>query len=92
MSSSGVKAKEEDKGHALAAAGFDMSLDGDDIHSLQYQNANNSVRLSDEFMRAVIDDAPWDLIARTDGSVDRPVARPARELASRYRRSRMAVR
>jgi len=60
------KAKEERKAHALAAAGFDMSLDGDDIHSLQYQNANNSVRLSDQFMRAVIDDEPWDLIARTD--------------------------
>jgi len=74
------KAKEEAKAHALAAAGFDMSLDGEDIHSLQYQNANNSVRLSDSFMRAVIDDAPWDLTARTDGSVIE--TRPAREVFS----------
>ena len=72
------KAREEDKARALAAAGFDMSLDGADIHSLQYQNANNSVRLSDEFMRAAIDDRPWDLIARTDGSTIDTV--PAREL------------
>lgn len=72
------KAKEEQKAHALAAAGFDMSLDGDDIHSLQYQNANNSVRLTDSFMRAVIDDASWDLIARTDGAVVE--SRPAREI------------
>ena len=72
------KAKEEKKAHALAAAGFDMSLDGEDIHSLQYQNANNSVRLSDSFMRAVVDDAPWDLIARTDSSVVE--TRPAREI------------
>ncbi|MCL4125172.1 UNVERIFIED_CONTAM: hypothetical protein GTU68_003319 [Idotea baltica] len=74
------KAKEEQKAHALAAAGFDMSLDGDDIHSLQYQNANNSVRLSDAFMRAVVDDGPWDLIARTDGSVVE--TRQAREIFS----------
>lgn len=72
------KAKEEKKAHALAAAGFDMSLDGEDIHSLQYQNANNSVRLSDSFMRAVIDDGPWELIARTDGSVIE--TRQAREI------------
>jgi len=72
------KAREEKKAHALAAAGFDMSLDGEDIHSLQYQNANNSVRLSDSFMRAVIDDGDWDLIARTDGSVIE--TRPAREI------------
>jgi len=74
------KANEEKKAHALAAAGFDMSLDGDDIHSLQYQNANNSVRLSDEFMRAVVDDGPWDLTARTDGTVIE--TRPAREIFS----------
>jgi len=72
------KAKEEKKAHALAAAGFDMTLDGEDIHSLQYQNANNSVRLSDAFMQAVIDGAPWDLIGRTDGAVVE--TRPAREL------------
>jgi len=63
------KAKEERKARALEAAGFDMSLDGADIHSVQYQNANNSVRVSDEFMQAVVDDADWHLTARGDGTV-----------------------
>ena len=63
------KAKEERKARALEAAGFDMSLDGADIHSVQYQNANNSVRVTDEFMQAVVDDGDWDLIARQDGAV-----------------------
>jgi ribonucleoside-diphosphate reductase alpha chain len=62
----------------LQAAGYDMSLDSPDWASIQYQNANNSVRVTDEFMRAVIDDAPWDLTARTDGSVVKTL--PAREL------------
>ncbi len=63
------KANEERKARALADAGFDMDLDGKDIHSIQYQNANNSVRVSDEFMQAVLEDADWHLRARTDGSV-----------------------
>ena len=63
------KAREERKAHALRDAGFDMSLDGSDIHSIQYQNANNSVRVTDEFMQAVIDDADWNLKAVTDGHV-----------------------
>ena len=67
------KAREERKARALEAAGFDMSLDGIDIHSVQYQNANNSVRVTDEFMQAVLDDANWDLKARGDGSVTRTV-------------------
>ena len=50
-----TKAREEDKIRALRDAGFDMDLGGDDITSVQYQNANNSVRVSDEFMRAVED-------------------------------------
>ena len=50
-----TKAREEDKIRALRDAGFDMDLGGDDIVSVQYQNANNSVRVSDEFMRAVED-------------------------------------
>jgi ribonucleoside-diphosphate reductase alpha chain len=61
------KAKEERKARVLAQAGFDMDLDGADSHSTQYQNANNSVRLSDEFMQAVLDDDDWALVARTTG-------------------------
>jgi ribonucleoside-diphosphate reductase alpha chain len=73
------KAKEEDKAAALRDAGFDMSIDGDGFYSIQYQNANNSVRITDEFMQAVEDDADWRLIARTTGE---PVGEPiqAREL------------
>ena len=51
------KAIEERKARALRDAGFDMDLDGSDSHSIQYQNANNSVRVTDEFMQAVVDDA-----------------------------------
>ncbi|MGH2629037.1 MAG: vitamin B12-dependent ribonucleotide reductase, partial [Actinomycetota bacterium] len=47
------KANEEKKARALREAGFDMDLDGKDSHSTQYQNANNSVRVTDEFMKAV---------------------------------------
>jgi ribonucleoside-diphosphate reductase alpha chain len=67
------KAIEERKARALRDAGFDMDLDGSDIHSIQYQNANNSVRVTDEFMQAVIDDGEWSLVARTDGSIQRTV-------------------
>jgi ribonucleoside-diphosphate reductase, adenosylcobalamin-dependent len=61
------KTHEERKAHALAAAGFDMDLDGKDSHSIQYQNANNSVRVTDDFMRAVVDDKDWDLKSVTTG-------------------------
>src|SRR5439155_2780311 len=61
------KAIEERKARALRDAGFDMDLDGKDSHSIQYQNANNSVRLTDEFMQAVLEDADWDLRAVTTG-------------------------
>ena len=67
------KQREEEKARVLQAAGYDMSLDSPDWASIQYQNANNSVRVTDEFMRAVLDDAEWDLTARTDGSVVRTV-------------------
>ncbi|HUS61267.1 MAG TPA: LAGLIDADG family homing endonuclease, partial [Acidimicrobiales bacterium] len=63
------KAIEERKARALRDAGFDMDLDGKDSHSIQYQNANNSVRVSDEFMHAVLDDADWHLKAVSDGRV-----------------------
>ena len=68
-----AKAKEERKARALSDAGFDMGLDGADSFSVQYQNANNSVRVTDEFMQAVVDDADWDLIAVTTGEVLRTV-------------------
>jgi ribonucleoside-diphosphate reductase alpha chain len=67
------KAKEERKARVLRDAGFDMDLDGSDSFSIQYQNANNSVRVSDEFMQAVIDDSEWNLYAVKDGSVVRTV-------------------
>jgi ribonucleoside-diphosphate reductase alpha chain len=61
------KAVEERKARALRDAGFDMDLDGKDSHSIQYQNANNSVRVTDDFMQAVIDDRDWALKAVTTG-------------------------
>jgi ribonucleoside-diphosphate reductase alpha chain len=67
------KANEERKARALESAGFDMSLDGSDITSIQYQNANNSVRVTDAFMQAVVDDADWDLKAVTTGETIRTV-------------------
>ncbi len=63
------KAIEERKARVLRDAGFDMDLDGNDGHSIQYQNANNSVRVSDEFMRAVENDGDWALRGRRDDSV-----------------------
>ncbi|OJF10909.1 vitamin B12-dependent ribonucleotide reductase [Couchioplanes caeruleus] len=64
-----TKAREEDKIRALRDAGFDMDLGGSDIVSVQYQNANNSVRVSDEFMRAVEEGGTFDLHGRLHGEV-----------------------
>mgnify|MGYP001136342357 CR=1 FL=1 len=73
-----TKAREEDKIRALRDAGFDMDLGGKDIVSVQYQNANNSVRVSDEFMQAVEDGTDFGLRARMTGEVIEKV--DAREL------------
>ncbi len=73
------KAHEEDKAQALRDAGFDMSIDGEGFFSIQYQNANNSVRVTDEFMQAVAEDREWRLTSRvTREPVGEPI--PAREL------------
>jgi len=73
-----TKSREEEKIRVLRDAGFDMDLGGSDITSVQYQNANNSVRVSDEFMRAYEADANFGLRARLTGEVIEEV--PAREL------------
>ena len=73
-----TKAREENKIRALRDAGFDMDLGGADIHSVQYQNANNSVRATDEFMRAVEEGTEFGLRARQSGDVIETV--DAREL------------
>jgi ribonucleoside-diphosphate reductase alpha chain len=65
------KAREEEKALALRDAGFDMSIDGDGFTSIQYQNANNSVRVTDEFMQRAERGEDWELLARADGT---PVA------------------
>jgi ribonucleoside-diphosphate reductase alpha chain len=62
-----TKAREEEKVRVLRDAGFDMDLGGKDITSVQYQNANNSIRVSDEFMRAVEKGGSFDLVARLTG-------------------------
>ncbi|MDR1197066.1 MAG: vitamin B12-dependent ribonucleotide reductase [Candidatus Nomurabacteria bacterium] len=72
------KEREEEKIRALREAGFDMDLDGRDSFSVQYQNANNSIRVSDEFMKAVETGGPFGLKARKTGEVIETV--DAREL------------
>ena len=72
------KAHEEEKARVLEAAGYDMSLDSADWASIQYQNANNSVRVTDAFMEAAEAGSDWNLTARTDGTVVDTM--PARKL------------
>jgi ribonucleoside-diphosphate reductase alpha chain len=75
------KVREEEKVRALVAAGYSSDFNGEAYATVSGQNSNNSVRLSNEFIKAVLDDADWDLTARTDGSVMRTVK--ARELWSK---------
>jgi ribonucleoside-diphosphate reductase alpha chain len=72
------KAREEEKARVLESAGYDMSLDSPDWASIQYQNANNSVRVTDAFMEAAAANEDWNLTARTDGTVVKTL--PARDL------------
>jgi ribonucleoside-diphosphate reductase alpha chain len=72
------KAEEEKKAWALIAAGYDSSLDGAAYSSIFFQNANNSVRVTDEFMRAAVEGRPWSTRNVTDGAVCQ--TRPARDL------------
>ena len=64
-----TKVREEDKIRALRDAGFDMDLGGKDIISVQYQNANNSVRVSDKFMKAYENGEQFGLVGRASGEV-----------------------
>lgn len=68
-----AKAIEERKARVLQEAGYDMDLDGKDAFSVQYQNANNSVRVTDEFMQAIANDDDWDLRAVTTGKTVKTV-------------------
>ncbi|MDP9236387.1 MAG: vitamin B12-dependent ribonucleotide reductase [Chloroflexota bacterium] len=76
-----AKVNEERKAYALGQAGWDMSLNGDAWSSIQFQNANNSVRVTDEFMRAAVQGSDWPLPNVVDGAPDRSVN--ARDLLRR---------
>ena len=84
------KAREEDKAGRFAEAGFDMSIDGEGFHSIQYQNANNSVRVTQEFLDAVEHGDEWQTTARVSGETGRHARRPRAD--ERDRRGGLALR
>ena len=84
------KAKEEKKAHTLIEAGYDSSLDGDAYSSIFFQNANNSVRATDDFMEAVVEDRDWWTKSVSTGEKKDRVR--ARDLMRADRRSHLAVR
>ena len=84
------KAKEEKKAHTLVEAGYDSSLDGEAYSSIFFQNANNSVRASDEFMRAVVEDGEWWTKSVLNG--EKVKRFKARELMRADRRSHPSMR
>src|SRR5439155_6325246 len=85
------KAKEEKKAHTLIEAGYDSSLDGDAYSSIFFQNANNSVRATDEFMQAVVEDRDWWTKSVNNGApVNRYRAREDRK-STRLNSSHVAI-
>ena len=83
-----TKELEEEKIRVLRDAGYDMELGGRDINSVQYQNANNSVRVNAEFMNAVESGGKFGLRARTNGEVVEEV--DARELFNKISKAAWA--
>src|SRR5215212_9195241 len=77
------KADEEKKAAALRDAGFDMSIDGEGFTSIQYQNANNSVRVTDEFMEAAENGGDWNLVARSEVDPETGEKRVIKKLPAR---------
>src|SRR5687767_9962287 len=77
------KAREEEKAAALRDAGFDMSIDGEGFTSIQYQNANNSVRVTDEFMQAAENNEDWQLMARSERDPETGELRVMKEVDAR---------